>query len=286
MQTEHPLRFHWSAHPGDQVYDQATFFRMSLDAETAGVESLRVPIAADLSDALNLAVVVGRETTRVKFRVGGDFAEILRSLSGRELKEAWETLGARLIVHMSFESENHPQTDRFLAAGEFIANCRKLFEGSQPPQFEVEGDSSETAFLAIKYADTFWRSPDRPNQVYADALPVLHFGKEVGLVCCVIARETQEDALLSAAELLSGYSVEQLSNPESWITPQLLKEVAPDGGENKVILGSFEQVARTIHGFNKSGISQFMVRELPGQRELAHFAERALPIIRAIESGK
>jgi len=230
---------------------------------------------------------MGQETTRVRFRVGCNFRGILASLSGCELKKAWETLGTRLIIHIIFDGDELTRNGGLLSVTEFIANCRKLFQESHTPQFDVEGTSSEAAFLAIKQADCLWRCPDRPNQVYADALPVLHFGREVGLVSFVVARETRAEALEFAATLLSGDCVERLANPACWITSDLWTGTLRGCEEERVLLlGSFEQVAHAIYGFKKSGISQFLIREGPCQKEMTYFGERVLPLIRAIESGR
>ena len=192
MLPKRPLRFHWSAYPEDSLCDAAMFLNLCHDAERVGVESVAVPIATCLSDALELATATGQEAARVRFRVGCDFRGILASLYGRDLSKACETLGKRLIIHIIFDGDEEARNGNLLSAAEFIANCR---QESKTPQFDVEGMSSEAAFLAIKQADCLWRCPDKPHQVYADALPVIHFGKEVGLLSFVIARETRQEAL-------------------------------------------------------------------------------------------
>jgi hypothetical protein len=263
------------------------FVRKCRDAEAAGIESLHLPHTNCLSDALKLAVTAGQETSRLGFRVGRDFSGVMLSLTGRELREAFESLGGRLIVHMSFHGEDPSRNDPFPAAAEFIANCRNLFESGRGPEFHVEGDSSEAAFLAIKYADCLWRRPHRQNQVHADALPVLHFGKEVGLACAVIAGETWEEALEALRGHLSEENIERLSNPAQWLTPDLFLGSAPGAaGANISLLGSFDKVVRTIYGFKHCGISHFMVREWPGHDEMNLFAARIMPLIRAFESGR
>ncbi|HEV2687746.1 MAG TPA: hypothetical protein VGV35_04305, partial [Bryobacteraceae bacterium] len=239
--------------------DTGEFIRICRDAEAAGIESVHVPIASPLSDALALATAAGTEVPHVGFRIGWHFDGVLASLVGRELKKAWETLGGRLIIHMSLGGDEPAVNGNYLSAGEFIANCRRLFTESEAPRFDVEGQTAEAAFLAIKHGDCLWRLPNRPNQVYADALPVLHFGKEAGLIASVIARETREEAVDAAPTPLP---------------------------EHAAVIGSFDEVARTIHGFKKNGISQFLIRELPGGPEMVCFGARVLPLIRAIESGQ
>jgi len=287
MTTEHPLRFHWSACAGDGLGEPVAFLHICRDAERLGVESVHVPIATYLPDALELAVSAGRETERVRFRVGCDFNRILASLTGRELKKAAEALGSRLIIHVAFDAVEAAGNGSFGSAGEFITNCRKLFLDGQAPQFDVEGEASEAAFLAIKHADCLWRWAQSLNQVRADALPVLHFGKEVGLITLVIARETRQEALEAARGLLPGINIEPPSNSAFGITPDPWTNIVSAGGaKTAVLVGSHEEVARTIRGFKKSGISHFLLRDCSGQQEITGFGERVLPLIRALECGR
>jgi alkanesulfonate monooxygenase SsuD/methylene tetrahydromethanopterin reductase-like flavin-dependent oxidoreductase (luciferase family) len=282
MDTEHPLRFHWSACAGDEPI---AFIPICRDAERLGLESVHIPIATPLPDALALAVSAGLETERIRFRVGCDFTRILASLTGRELKIAAEALGSRLIIHMAFDAEDPAKNGCFLSAGEFIGNCRKLFPNGQAPQFDVEGEAPEAAFLAIKHADCLWRWAQSPSRAYADALPVLHFGKESGLITFVIARETREQALESAVDFLPEINIEPASNSAFGVTPDLQANIISTGGAKATIVGSCEGVARTIHRFKRHSILHFLLRDRPGHKEIANFGERVLPLIRAIESG-
>jgi hypothetical protein len=243
-------------------------------------------MAVGISAALELAAEVGRQTARLRFRIGCSFEQMLRSLSGREIQAAWETLGARLIIHTILEAEEGSEDNSLRSACEFIANCRGLFQDCRGPAFDVEGDSSEAAVLAIKHGDCLWRHPGRPNQVYADALPVLHFGKEVGLVISIAARQTREEALELAAGFHPEGGRQRLPQPASWQTPALFDEETSENGRNAILAGSFEQVARAIHEYKHYGISQILIRELTGQHETVRFRERVLPLIRAMEIGK
>src|SRR5262249_24573624 len=188
-----PIRFHWSPFINQDSPDPARFIEFCRCADTTGVESVHVPMVSDLSQALELAVVAGAKTKHIRFRIGWDFNGVLASLLGQELKNAWATLRGRLVVHMSFCSDEAVLNGDFEKAGEFLADCRRIFPEFESPEFDVEGETAEAAFLAIKHADCLWRIPNRPNQVYADALPVLHFGKQVGLLTSVIARETRQE---------------------------------------------------------------------------------------------
>lgn len=266
-----PLRFHWSSCPDGDTID-TEFVGLCRGAEAAGIESVHIPIGASLPDALALATVAGADTTLLRFRVGWDFGDLLASLRGSQLLEAWDSLGGRLIVHLRVTE------DEFRSAGEFLPNCRALFGQAKAPSFDVEGETAEAAFLAIQQGDCLWRLPHRPNQIHADALPILHFGKEVGLVSSVIARETRQLALDAAASLLPDDAIARLDEQTIWTTRYLWR-----GANAAALVGSFEEIAGVIHGFRQGGISQFLLREWPGQQELNCFAARILPLIRGLE---
>ena len=169
----------------------------------------------------------------------------------------------------------------------FFSDWHKIFKESEAPEMHVEGNSTEAAFLAIKQADCLWRLPDRPNQVYADALPVLHFGKEVGLVSSVIARATRPEAFEAARSLLALDSVERWDDPSAWITPYLRTGAVPGCAAKTVfMMGSFEEVAQAIYGFKKKVISQFLFRGHPDNEEMTYFGSSVLPLIRALEAGR
>ena len=190
------LRFHWSPCPAP-LPDAGDFVDLCREAENAGIESIHVPVLDSLSDALSLAAVAGAATARIGFRIGWGIEDVLGSLRGRELLQVSQLLPGRLIVHMNLASDAPPE--QYAAAREFIVNCHSHFGKVGAPPFDIEGETAEAAFLAIQHGACLWRRPHRPNQVYADALPVLHFGKDAGLVCFVIARESREVALEAAA---------------------------------------------------------------------------------------
>jgi hypothetical protein len=270
MPTDLPLTFHWSPSLVDSAPDPETFTAACRAAEAAGFESVHVPARICFSEALRLATAAGNEALDIKFRIGWDFAGALASLRGAELKNAWEVLQGRVIVHMSFGSEEPARNGNYLSAGGFIASLRALFPDSAPA-FEVEGDSAEAAFLAIKHGDCLWRRPHRANQVYADALPVLHFGKDVGLVSRVVARETRQEALDAVAGI---------TEPE-WIAPYLCVAAG-----TATLVGSYEGVADAVREFNRNGISRLLLREAPGQpEEMARFAANVMPLIHRLKSG-
>ena len=278
------IEFHWSPYPDDNSEDTTEFVDLCSCAEAYGFESVHVPRATCLSKALALARAAGLETARVRFRIGWDFESVLASLLGPEMKEAWAALEGRLIFHMSFTNEATVRNGYYAQAEEFLMNCRRLFDASAYPQFDVEGETAEVAFVGIKQADCLWRLPNRPIQVYADALPVLHFGKNVGLVSSVVARETLEEARETAARTLAG--VGNLDDAAGWLTPYLWTgNISTRTEKVAALVGSFDEVALAMHGFKKHGIIQFLVRGGHGEHDLECFGKGVLPLVRTMEAA-
>jgi hypothetical protein len=263
------LRFHWGQSAGGNRHDSAQFMRACFDAEAAGIESIQAPFSLSLSDALALGLQAGSKTERLRFRIRcGPEQTFLE-----QLKDACGVLGGRMIVHMQ------PDGALIDSILDLIANLRSRVALLG---FDVEGQTAESAFAAIRHADCLWRLPHRPNQVYADALPVLHFDKEVGLVTSIVARKTREEAMETASILLA----QDMPEPKRWIGEHLWLGT-PAGGcaDIGVLAGSFDEVARAIVGFRSHGISQLLIRDLPGLNEISDFGMNILPLVRAMEAG-
>jgi alkanesulfonate monooxygenase SsuD/methylene tetrahydromethanopterin reductase-like flavin-dependent oxidoreductase (luciferase family) len=223
------LRFHWSP-PGDP--GAGALIDLCSRAEAAGVESVEV-------NAPELALLAASQTATLRFRVPYHAA----------VKTTARAAGAgRLAIRMKIEHTDVAQ------AGRDLDRCRDRFSESE---IHVEGDSAEAAWLTILHADCLFRSAGRPDQAYADALPVLHLGKEVGLKASVIARRTRGEAI-HAADL-----------PE-----------APD-----VLAGSFEEVAAMLLAYRQRGISHFLIRGRAGHDDLTAFGSGVLPLLRELERG-
>jgi alkanesulfonate monooxygenase SsuD/methylene tetrahydromethanopterin reductase-like flavin-dependent oxidoreductase (luciferase family) len=292
--VQNPVQLHASLLPATAANADA-FVDFCCAAEEAGFASVHVPVSDRLCEALSLAMVAGEKARRIDFRIGWDFNGILNSLGGNAMRETWSALDGRLVLHMRFDGlSSAVRSSQFAQAAEFLENCRRLFDDSQRPYFEIEGESAASAFLAIKHADRLWRRPDRPNQVYADSLPILHFGKQVGLLAPAIVRQDRQEALEVLFKMLSPGAADRVHDPALWLTPWLWRAQGnaafESAGGKPALVGSTDEVARALHGLKTSGVSQFLIREWPGlpngAQEVLHFAAIVLPSIRKIESAE
>jgi hypothetical protein len=274
------LQLHWSSAPCALQPELDDFLRLARLAEQCGLNSVHVPLNASPSQALEWAGIAAIETSRVSFRVGSDFTCILQNLRGETLLQAARALPVRPILHILF-GENEELLN---AAREFVTNLKGLFSAADVPRFDVEGQSASAAFLAIQRGDCLWRLPDVPDQVYADALPVLHFGKHVGMTAYVIARESYEKAHAVVLDLLPGPCAEHWQNPKAWRGRHIWSSDGLAGEGTAAIVGSYDEVANVLQGFKACGITQVLLRELRWGDEFERFTEEVLPRLRLLES--
>src|SRR5277367_347208 len=94
MPDERPLRIHWSA----PSYP-SPFIEWCDHSERYGIESVNIPVF-DVSAALKLAATVGAAASRIQFRIGWSADAELPSEFGQQLRDAWDTLDGRIIVHV------------------------------------------------------------------------------------------------------------------------------------------------------------------------------------------
>jgi hypothetical protein len=260
-----PLRFHWA--PAEDFGGVEALIGLCRRAEAAGVESVEL-------NAPELVLAAASKTEALAFRVTHDVAAAIPP----------DALGARrLIVRIKID---HIKDADLAQAGRDLERLRKRFEGSaihveaihveaihveaihveaihveaiHVEAIHVEGDTAEAAWLAIQHADCLFRCAGPPGQAYADALPVLHMGKAVGLIAPVIARRGRDEAIEAAAGL---------------------------AGARGVLAGSFEEVAAALLAYWRTGIAHFLGRERQGCDDLTAFATGVMPLVRELERGR
>src|SRR5262245_61228503 len=204
--------FHWGT-PADRAWrEPARFADVCSRAVAAGFASVDVPEARGMSEALGLAAAAAAAVGDLRFRLTRPTpASLGKALTDAKLKDACAALAERLVLHVKMDGDESDPAE----LGAILESCRGRFADCAYPEMNVEGQSAEAAFLAIRHADRLWRWPARPTVVDGDARPVLHLGTQVGLVTAMVARETASEALAAAAVLLPDADFE---SEASWAT--------------------------------------------------------------------
>jgi hypothetical protein len=282
--------FHWGA-PADPTWrEPARFVDVCRRAASAGFESIDIPHAPGVAEAIALAVAAAGAIPDLRFRVTcAPPASLLGAALADErvkdtLKDAVAALERRLILHVKINDDDCVRDDDVAEAAAALESCRRLFADSAGPELDVEGQAAEAAFLAIRHADRLWRRPASPTMVDADAWPVLHFGTEVGLIASVVARETASEALAAASDLLPDAG-DLANDSASWIAPWVWGGggAAPNA-RTVFLIGSFDEVAQAIHRYVRGGISSFLIRGWGrhdvDDREMSIVGTGVLPLVR------
>jgi hypothetical protein len=272
-----PLRFHW--HPADvQLLDAEAFSAISQYAEECGLESIAVPENLPASFAM-----AGRTTRKIKFLAQCGTGEIPEPCLVEQTGAFSELPPERVIICLPFDQlcdrvcrGGSGMEEYYSCVHELLGAYRRL--AGWGPEIFVKGTSAEAAVLAIKFADCLWLSWKRPEQIYSDALPVLHMGKEAALCARLIARETAEEASEAARLSVNGWSENDRlfeDGPLLWTGPS----------EGTILTGSFVEIAGALMRYKEKGISQFLLSGPADQREMIYFAAGVLSIVRRLETG-
>jgi hypothetical protein len=276
--------FHWGAPADPSWCEPARFIDACRRAEAAGFASVDAPAEQGLVGAVGLAAAAVDATRDIRVRLTCPSAAALGvALADARVTRACKALGSRLILHVKMDADRDVTDEGLADAGAALASWRSLFVDAEAPQIDVEGQSAEAAFLAIRHADRLWRPPDRSTRVDGDAWPILHFGTHVGLVASLVARKTRSEALAAAAALLRREDLED--DGASWTAPCVWAghPSAPDP-RAPVLIGSFDELVRAIQRFERGGISSLLIRGWGvhdiDDREMGIIASNIVPVVR------
>lgn len=183
----------------------------------------------------------------------------------------------------------------------FVSDARSA------PEIFVGGNSAQAEALALKHADCLWRLPDAPERLEQAVAPIVDSGTEVGLLVSLIARPTTGEAVDAACALVeslaatsrttqrdfvarsdsvafTGTYARATTGKDAWLGPCLWNGAVPYlGAPSIALVGSAEDVASTILGYQRMGVSQFLFMGWPDIEEMSFFSESVLPLVRARE---
>jgi alkanesulfonate monooxygenase len=144
-----------------------------------------------------------------------------------------------------------------------------------------------------------------PERIRAMAGPLLAAGKSIGIRAAVVVRETREEALAAAREIVAqharhaGAESRFITKSDSvsmngayaaaedeWLTPWLWTgAVRVFGSSSLVILGSPDDVAEALFAYRNAGVTQFIFSGWPKTEEMRRFGRDVLPLVRQREAA-
>lgn len=224
--------------------------------------------------------------------------------------ERYERTGEFLTICRGFwgldEAVNF--TGKYYCVKDARINIPFVSDERRAPEIFLGGNSPQAAALAVEHASCLWRFADTPEKLRPHIEPVLQAGVEVGLLVSLIARPTREEAVRAASSLIekfgeetrqvhrnfaaksdsvgfrATYALASEDEASNWLTPYLWAGAVPFLGAPAIALvGSFEEVAEAIWGYQQLGASQFLFMGWPDVDEIAHFGGGVLPLIRSRE---
>jgi alkanesulfonate monooxygenase len=310
-------------------------------AQEHGIESLLIDFGWSKPDPILLAAALGMATEKIKFiiahrsglacptsfvqqtntlstLINGRFSlNIVAGHSPREQRGYGDSLS---------HDERYERTEEFLAAchaywrdprevnfrGKYytIENGRLNTPFVSPdrafPELYIAGNSTAAQQLSITQGSCWMQLPDAPERLALRARQVLQHGKEVGLRCAVIARQTHAEAV-GAARALAAQAGKQIDDrgvesdfikrsdsvcfnrlfelaETEWLTSYLWTgAVRSHGAPAVALVGSAAEIASALIEYRNVGISQFIISGWPKLEEMLFFAKEVLPLVRQME---
>lgn len=223
--------------------------------------------------------------------------------------ERYERTDEFLTICRRFWDAEGPVTfsGRHYSIEEGRVNTPFVSDARSAPEIFVGGNSAQAEALALKHADCLWRLPDAADRLERAVAPIVDRGTEVGLLVSMIARSTTGEAVDAACALVeslaatsrttqrdfagrsdsvafTGTYARATTGTDAWLGPCLWNGAVPYLGAPAIALvGSAEDVASTILGYQRIGISQFLFMGWPDIEEMSFFSEAVLPLVRARE---
>jgi len=175
------------------------------------------------------------------------------------------------------------------------------------PEIYLGGNSEQAEPLAARHAQCLWRFAEAPATLRPRVRPLIEQGTEVGLLVSLLARETREEAVRDAYDMIAKLDAgprkagkEFAQNTDSisyrstldlaeraesqWLTPYLWAGAVPYlGAPSIALVGGREDIVSALMEYRDLGISQFLFIGWPDMEEMVHFGREILPVVRERE---
>jgi alkanesulfonate monooxygenase len=324
------------------IPDMAGWTRFARAAEESGIESVLLSFSRYEPDTILIACAMGRATSTLKYIVAyrsgliqpAPFVQQINTLSG--------LIGGRVALNIVAGSSTAEQRgygdflehdDRYARADEFLSICRSFwdangvdgvdFEGRyyrvergklhapfeapdrRAPEVYVAGHSEQAVQLAVSKGDAWVRLIDTPEKLAPAVASARAQGIEVCLRCCVICRETRDEAIAAANALKPAEEIEKqeraiLKSSDSktlhdalaaaddvgWMGQNLYAGLVPYYGSSCItLIGSPDELAGRFLEYKNIGVTQLIIAGWPKLDEMVRFGRDVLPLVRQKENA-
>jgi alkanesulfonate monooxygenase len=318
---------------------QSAFCR---EAEELGIDSVLINLHFATPDPIVLALALARATERLSFMVAHRPGVMSPTLFVQQVNTFSTLAPGRITLNVVaghspaeqlYYGDSVAHDARYERMREYLTVCERFWSGEgavdfsgrhyrledgrlntpfvsacrRSPEIYVGGGSAGARAVATEFADCWLRFADTPENVAAQAKPMLESGIEVGLRLCCVVRPTRSEALDAAEALLACKGVEQRRENETafikgsdaesmrrvhdlaereWLTRCLWTgAVRVLGATAMALVGTPEEVAGEILAYEQAGISQFILHGWPKWEEMRIFCREVLPLLRKGKGG-
>lgn len=311
-------------------------------ASDCGIEHVLTAFGFHRADPIALASALAMQTTRINFLVACRSGVASPTLFVQQVNSLSAFSNGRVAINMvaghspkefRFYGDLLAPEERYDRTDEFLTICNLFWESQEPvnfsgkyytiehgilntpfvsedrsaPEIYLGGKSNRAFLLAEKHASCLLTLPDPPNKMAPKIEHLVSTGTEVGLLVSIIARETREQAIEAAYQLIEPLgdsslkahkdfaansvseafnSVLQLGqNEKDWLTSFLWVGAVPYLGAPAIaMVGSYDEISNALMEYKEIGVTQFLFMGWPDLSEMTHFAKGVLPKVRQKET--
>jgi alkanesulfonate monooxygenase len=312
-------------------------------AEESGIDSLLVDMNFAKPEPMMLATALGVKTRAVTFMVAIRSGVISPTLFTQQVNTLSALTNGRVNLNVvaghspdeqRFYGDWLSHDERYARTAEFLEVCHGLwkknggvnFRGNYlqvedarintpfvspsrtAPEIFIGGNSDQARDLAQRYGTCWMRLGDAPANVANAAGTMLSAGKELGLRLSIICKNTREEALQAAQELVSSAEVKPRNSAEEtrfvresdshsirkqyavaeseWLTPWLWTgAVRTHGAPSIAIVGTPSTVASAMLEYKRAGVTHFILSGWPKLEAMTRFGREVIPLVRELEDN-
>jgi alkanesulfonate monooxygenase len=315
--------------------------RFARTAEEAGIESVLISCGRYEPDALLTACALGRETEKLKYIVASRTGWMQPTTFVQQINTLSALIDGRVAVNIvagSSSAEQHAYGDflehdqRYERAEEFLAVCNSFWRGDgnvdldgeyyrveggklatpflapdrSEPEIYVSGHSESAQKLACSQATCWVRVVDTPEKLGAAVARVREQGVDVCLRLGLVCRDTRDEAVAAAKDLLPDDYVGKKQPPiaakndsqmyreatrvaydAGWLNRTLWAGLVPYYGPVWTsLVGTPDELARALLDYKAIGVSQFIISGCPEIDAVERFGREILPSVRNAERNE